>query len=152
MGVGKMGVGEMALTQNESYPKVVPRTDFGCQKWSPRTTFGCKKWSHLTKTGPSRTKFGNQTWSPGCQFWSTQTNFTPDQKFSDMPDSQLILFPSHKGYSHLLIENQWQWHHSDWSKATFCPTGYEYILLLITWPSADQVFIIWSGDSALMYT
>ena len=46
--------------ENWSYPKVVPRTDFGCQKWSPRTTFGCQKWSHLAKTGPSRTKFGNQ--------------------------------------------------------------------------------------------
>ena len=45
---------------NWSYPKVVPRADFGCQKWSPRTTFGCQKWSHLAKTGPSRTKFGNQ--------------------------------------------------------------------------------------------
>ena len=48
--------------KNWSYPKVVPRMDFGCQKWSPRTTFGCQKWSHLAKTGPSRT---NQNQSGG---------------------------------------------------------------------------------------
>ena len=48
--------------KNRSYPKVVPRTDFGCQKWSPRTTFGCQKWSHLAKTGPSNT---NQNQSGG---------------------------------------------------------------------------------------
>ena len=40
--------------ENQSYPKVVPRTDFGRQKWS-----------YLAKTGPSRTKFGKQNWSGG---------------------------------------------------------------------------------------
>ena len=40
--------------ENQSYPKVVPQTDFGHQKWS-----------YLAKTGPSRTKFGKQNWSGG---------------------------------------------------------------------------------------
>ena len=33
--------------KNWSYPKVVPRMDFGCQKWSPWTTFGRQKLSLL---------------------------------------------------------------------------------------------------------
>ena len=51
--------------ENWSYPKVVPWTNFGCQKWSPQTTFGCQRWPPLAKTGPSRTKFGNQNRSGG---------------------------------------------------------------------------------------
>ena len=31
----------------------------------PWTNFGCQKWSSLANSSPSRTKFGNQTWSRG---------------------------------------------------------------------------------------
>lgn len=44
---------------------MIPWTDCGCQKWSPWTNFGCQKWSSLANSSPSRTKFGNQTWSRG---------------------------------------------------------------------------------------
>ena len=46
--------------------KLVPRTDFGCQKWSPRTTFGCQPiLPKLVLAGPNlATKIG-----PGDYFW-----------------------------------------------------------------------------------
>ena len=67
--------------ENRSYPKVVPQTDFGCQKWSSWTTFGCQNWSswttfgcqnwsHLAKTGPSKTKYSNQNQFGGTTFGS----------------------------------------------------------------------------------
>ena len=40
----------------------------------PRSTFGCQKWTPMTKSGPSRTTFGCQKWTWGasfsCQKWT----------------------------------------------------------------------------------
>ena len=59
-----IGVSHLSC-ENQSYQKVVLRTDFGYQKWSPWTTSGCQKWSRLAKTGSCRIKFRKPNWSRG---------------------------------------------------------------------------------------
>ena len=50
-------------------PILVAKNDSPNHVWLPKmvppTTFVCQKWSHLAKTGPGRTKLGNQNRSGG---------------------------------------------------------------------------------------